>query len=221
MKLAGPAFLDRAAVDGDQPAAAAAIADAIAALRAGEVVVCPTETFYALAADSRSAAALEKVFALKGRAAAKTIALIAADAAMAFAVAREVPEIARRLARKFWPGPLTVVIPARADLSPALIGPDGEVGVRVTPNPLAQALARALGAPITATSANLSGAPPADTLGPVRQAFGDKIKVMLDGGRLPGGAPSTLVACRGDDYEILREGALARTAIAAALADQD
>lgn len=198
----------------------ARIAEAVAALRAGEVVVCPTETFYALAADSRLPGSLEKIFELKGRDAAKTIALIAADATMAFSIAREVPHRARRLARKFWPGPLTLVMPARHDLPKALIGPDGGVGVRVSPDPIASALALALGASITATSANLSGAPPAVTLAPVRQAFGGKIKIMLDGGRLPGGAPSTLVACRADGYEILREGAISRDAIAAALADE-
>ncbi len=199
---------------------AEALAEAVAALRAGAVVVCPTETFYALAVDSRSPAAIEKIFALKGRDAAKTIALIAADAAMAFALAKEVPAIARRLADKFWPGPLTLVIPARAELPAALIGPDGGVGVRVSPHPIARALSDALGAPITASSANLSGAPPADTLAPVRVAFGEKVKVMLDGGKLPGGAPSTLVACRRDGYEILRGGAIASEAIAAALANK-
>jgi L-threonylcarbamoyladenylate synthase len=216
MKAAGARSPNRMIPDAEE----ARIAEAVAAIRAGEVVVCPTETFYALAADSRLPGSLEKIFELKGRDAAKTIALIAADAEMAFSIAREVPHSARRLARKFWPGPLTLVMPARHDLPKALIGPDGGVGVRVSPDPIASALARALGAPITATSANLSGAPPAVTLDPIRQAFGGKIKVMLDGGRLPGGAPSTLVACRADGYEILREGAISRGAIAAALADE-
>ncbi len=198
----------------------ARIAEAVAAIRAGEVVVCPTETFYALAADARSVKSLERVFELKGRDAAKTIALIAADAKMAFSIAREIPHLARRLARKFWPGPLTLVLPARDGLPEALLGPDGGVGVRVSPDRYASALALALDAPITATSANLSGAPAAVTLDPVRQAFGGKIKVMLDGGRLPGGAPSTLVRCRAGGFDILREGAISRDAIAAALAEQ-
>ncbi len=210
---------DTAARSGDT-LAADAIAEAVASLRAGAVVVYPTETFYALAVDSRSPAAIEKIFALKGRDAAKTIALIAADAAMAFALADEVPAIARRLADIFWPGPLTLVIPARSDLPAALIGPDGGVGVRVSPHPIARALSEALGAPITASSANLSGAPPADTLAPVRLAFGDQVKAMLDGGKLPGGAPSTLVACRRAGCEILRSGAVRPATIAAALADK-
>src|SRR5437879_393520 len=91
----------------------AAIAIGVAALREGEVVVYPTETFYGIAVDAFAPAALERIFAIKGRDSAKTIALIAHDAAEAFAIAREVPEIARRLADAFWPGPLTLVLPAR------------------------------------------------------------------------------------------------------------
>jgi L-threonylcarbamoyladenylate synthase len=105
----------------------AGIAIALAALRAGEIVVYPSETFYGIAADAFAPAALERIFEIKGRDTAKTIALIAHDSAAAFPIAREVPEIARRLANAFWPGPLTIVMAARNGIPDTLIGPDGRL----------------------------------------------------------------------------------------------
>ena len=104
---------------------------------AGEAIVYPTETFYALGVDALSLKALERLFAIKGREPGKPVALIAADLAMAFAVAREVPAQARVLAEAFWPGPLTLVLPARDGIPAALIGADGGVGVRVSSHPMA------------------------------------------------------------------------------------
>lgn len=129
-------------------------------MSAGELVVYPTETFYGIGADARSPAALARIFALKGRDPNNPIALIAADTTSAFALACEIPALARRLADAFWPGPLTLVLPAAQGLHPALVGPDGGVGVRVSPHPQARSLASGLGRPLTATSANLSGRPP-------------------------------------------------------------
>jgi L-threonylcarbamoyladenylate synthase len=195
----------------------AGLADAVAALRDGELVVYPTETFYGIAADPFSPMALEQLFAIKGREANKPIALIAADSAMAFAIAREVPEIARRLAIAFWPGPLTMVIPARRDFPPQLIGPDGGVGVRVSPHPIARALSSGLGRPITATSANLSGEPPASTIDAARKSLGNKVKVFLEGGILTAGAPSTVIVCHADGFRIVRAGAISERELRAAL----
>jgi L-threonylcarbamoyladenylate synthase len=190
---------------------------AIAALRAGEVVVYPTETFYGIAADAFAPEALERIFEIKGRDTAKTIALIAHDAAAAFAIAREVPEIARRLAAAFWPGPLTIVMPARSGIPDALIGPDGGVGVRVSSHPIARALAYGLGRPITATSANRSSEAPARTIAEVRVALGDKVNVFVEGGTLTGSAPSTIVECTRDGWRLLRAGAIGVDEIEAAL----
>ena len=195
----------------------AAIAIALEALRAGEVVVYPTETFYGIAADAFAPAALERIFAIKGRDIAKTIALIADDTAAAFAIAREVPEIARRLADAFWPGPLTLVLPARRGIPDALIGPDGGVGVRVSSHPIARALASGLGRPITATSANRSGEAPTRTIEQARAALGDKVKVFVEGGTLTGGAPSTLVQCDREGWRLLRAGAVGVNEIEVAL----
>jgi L-threonylcarbamoyladenylate synthase len=194
--------------------------EAIDALNAGELVVYPTETFYAVGADPFSSAALERLFAVKGRDAARLVALIAADRDSAFSLASEVPPAARRLADLFWPGPLTLILPARAGLPAAVAGPDRRVGVRVSPHPIARALTRALGRPITATSANLSGQPPARTLAEARAALGNKVKVFLEGGTLTAAAPSTIVSVTPDQWTVMREGAIEERELAAALAEE-
>jgi L-threonylcarbamoyladenylate synthase len=193
-----------------------ALEDGIAALKAGELVVYPTETFYAIGADAFSSSALSRLFQLKGREAGRPVGLIAADAAMAFSVAREIPADTRRLADAFWPGPLTIVMPAREEIAPELAGPDG-VGVRVSPNPIARALSAGLGRPITATSANLSGEPPASTLDQARAGLGAKVKVYLEGGKLTASSPSTVVAVGGSGWKMVRIGAISEDRIAAAL----
>ncbi len=193
------------------------LADGIAALKAGELVVYPTETFYALGADAFSSTALRRLFRVKGREPGRPVGLIAADTAMAFSVAREIPIDARRLAGAFWPGPLTIVLPAREDLAPELTGPDG-VGVRVSPNPVARALSAAIGRPITATSANLGGKAPASTLDEARAELGEKVKVYLEGGNLPASAPSTVVAVKESGWKMVRMGTISEDQIAAALA---
>ncbi len=196
------------------------LSDAITALRGGELVVYPTETFYGIGADPFSKAALKRLFALKGRGAEKTVALIAPSAESAFALAREVTPLARRLADSLWPGPLTLVMPARADIAPELVGPSGGVGVRVSSHRIAHELAAGFGNPITATSANLSGHAPARTLAEARAALGQKVKVFLEGGTLAAQAPSTVVEVIGNEWRIIREGAVTRRQIAAALAEE-
>lgn len=197
---------------------AASIDDALAALRAGEAVVYPTETFYALGVDALSPAALERLFKIKGREAGKPVALIAADATMAFGVSREVPAVARVLAEAFWPGPLTLVLPARDGIDAALINAEGGLGVRVSSHPVARSLAARLGRPLTASSANRSGEPPAIELSQARAALGAEVKVYLDGGRLAGGPPSTVVMASLTALRILRAGAVGESDIAAAVA---
>ncbi|MGZ6243987.1 MAG: L-threonylcarbamoyladenylate synthase [Candidatus Binataceae bacterium] len=194
-----------------------AIADALAALAAGEAIVYPTETFYALGVDALSLRALDRLFAIKGRELGKPVALIAADTAMAFAVAREVPVQACVLAQAFWPGPLTLVLPARAEIPAPLVGTDGGVGVRVSSHPIARALAAGLRSPLTATSANLAGDPPASEIEMARRAFACKIKVFVEDGALAGGSPSTVVAVDRSGIRILRPGAVTERQLAAAL----
>jgi L-threonylcarbamoyladenylate synthase len=194
----------------------ARVDEGIEALQAGELVVYPTETFYAIGADAFSSDALRRLFGVKQRDADRPVALIAADTAMAFSVAREIPLDARRLADAFWPGPLTLVLPARNDIAAELVGPDG-VGVRVSPHPVARALTAGIGRPITSTSANLSGDAPASTLDQARTSLGKKVKVYLEGGKLTASAPSTVIAVNASGWKMVREGAISKNQIAMAL----
>jgi L-threonylcarbamoyladenylate synthase len=191
--------------------------NAIDALRAGQLIIYPTETFYGIGADAMSLSAIEEIFAVKGREPGKPIALIAADTSSAFALWRHIPDQAKRLADAFWPGPLTLVLPARSDIPDSLLGPDGGVAVRVSSHPRARALAAGLGRPITATSANRSGQSPAVTSAAARIAVGDNIKVLIEGGTLAGGLPSSIVACEGDHVRLLRAGVITEPALKAAL----
>jgi L-threonylcarbamoyladenylate synthase len=137
---------------------------------------------------------------------------------MAEALASEFPPAARRLAARFWPGPLTIVVPARAGLPAALTAGTGTIGVRVPGHPLAAALVAAVGGPVTAPSANPPGSVPAQTPAAARAYFGDAVDVYLDGGAAGGGA-STVVVADGAGVRVLRDGLVARAAIDAALAE--
>jgi L-threonylcarbamoyladenylate synthase len=192
------------------------VAVAVAALARGAIVAFPTETFYGLAVDATNADAIERLYALKGRGAEKALSLIATPAMVADLVA-SVPAAAARLMTAHWPGPLTLVLPARPGLPAALVD-DGCVAVRESPQPLARALVAGLGRPITATSANRSGQPATRTPVEVRATFPTGCW-LLDGGETPGGRPSTLVRLRGpgDAYEVLRPGVIPTEVIAATI----
>lgn len=177
----------------------------MAALRRGEVVAYPTETFYGLGVDALDAAALKRLRELKGRGEKAISVLIEGDAMLARLCA-EVPPRAVELMRRHWPGALTIALPARPGLPAALVS-DGCVAVRQSPHPLARALVLGLGGPLTTTSANRAGAPPAASAEAVRAALGDACRI-LDGGPTTGGAPSTLVRIRGEGVEVLRRGAI-------------
>lgn len=186
---------------------------AVEVLRAGELVIYPTETFYGIAADIECDAALERLSALKERDAASPFGLVAGDADAAFGLAAEVSPLARAFAGAFWPGPLTIVMPARSRLNPAIVGPNG-VGVRVSPHPIARALAQSLGRPITATSANLRGRPPVTMVRELDPRLMETIKVILeDEVSLRGESASTVVEMIGDRYRIVREGAINRASL--------
>lgn len=175
-------------------AGAAQLNAALAALRAERVVVYPTETVYGLGVDATSRVALAALVDLKGRDADKGLSVLVADLEAARPLlAADPPAAARDLAQALWPGPLTLVLPAARSLSAALVGATGGVGLRCSSDALAAALARGFGRPITATSANPSGRPPATDVAAARQYFGDRVACYLDGGARGGGAVSTVV----------------------------
>jgi L-threonylcarbamoyladenylate synthase len=188
----------------------------VRALARGKLVVFPTETLYGLGADARSDVAVERLVAVRGREAGKPVLVLVRDVAMAETIAAEVPEGARRLAARFWPGPLTLVLRARPGLSAALTAGSGTIGVRAPGHPTAAAIVDGLGGPVTAPSANPPGAAPPRRLDEARAYFGDGVDVYVDGGELQGGA-STVASVDGDEVRVLRAGVVSEAALRAAL----
>jgi L-threonylcarbamoyladenylate synthase len=178
---------------------------AVAALRRGEIVAYPTETFYGLGVDALDELALARLRALKGRDG-KAISVLVDGPAMLDSICGVVPPLATALMRRYWPGALTIALPAQSGLPSALVD-GGFVAVRQSSHPTAQALVAALGRPLTTTSANRAGEPPATTDEAVEEIFAGRCRV-LHGGATAGGAPSTLVRVRGSKLEILRRGAI-------------
>jgi L-threonylcarbamoyladenylate synthase len=187
---------------------AAALQEAAAAIARGEIVAFATDTLYGLAADPRQDAAVASVFAAKGRPDERALLLVAADRTQVEQVAVMNP-LAAHLASRWWPGPLTLLLPARGDLVAAVHGGTRVVGVRVPASEVARALTAACGHPVTATSANRSGEPATAHPDEVARSVGHHIAVLLDSGASPGGPPSTIVDATGDAPKLIREGAVA------------
>jgi len=185
----------------------AAIDAASAVLRAGGVVAYPTDTLYGLAVDPRRDDAVRKLFAIKGRAAAAALPLIAASPEQA-SLAGNIGPAEWRLATRFWPGALSLVVPARDPVSRRALGGGTTVAVRVPDHAVARALAAGLGFAITATSANLSGHPPTASPDEVAAALGERLDLLLDCGEAPGGPPSTIVDMRSGRPSLVRAGAI-------------
>lgn len=189
------------------PAVEAGVRAAAEVLRRGGVVAYPTETFYGLGALAADGAAVERLVRAKGRPDGKPLPLLAAGLDQVEALA-DLPPLARRLAAAFWPGPLTLVVPARPGLHTAITGGLGTVGVRVTSSPVASALALQAGGALVATSANLAGEPPAASPAALDPALVARLDLVLDGGPAPGGLASTVVAVEGGGLRLLRAGAI-------------
>lgn len=174
----------------------------------GGVVAFPTDTVYALAASLAHPAALRRIFAIKERPADRPLPVLLASAAGLARIALGVePRVVALLAR-YWPGPLTVVVPAREGMPGEVVGPHGTVGARVPNHPVALELIERAGGAVAATSANRSGDPPATRGDEVLARMVDGPEIVLDGGVTPGGVPSTVVGFAGDELVVLREGAI-------------
>ncbi len=184
------------------------LARAAELLRAGGVVVYPTETFYALGALASREDALLRLAEGKLRPEGKPLPLLAADLGQVREVASISRPLALALAAHFWPGPLSLVLPALPGLSAAVTAGTGTVAVRVPGSTLARELARLSGGPLVSTSANLSGGPPPCRVEELDGALLARVDGVLDGGPTPGGKPSTLVALGGGVPRLLREGAV-------------
>lgn len=177
-------------------------------LRAGGLVAFPTETFYGLGAAGLDAAAARRVFAVKGRPTSMPLLLLVDSRAMVAAVAQTIPPSAVALMERHWPGPLSLVLRARDAVPIEITAGTGTVGVRVSAHPVARALVRAVGEPITAPSANPTGGAPPMTAADVLRHLDGRIDLVLDAGSTPGGAPSTVLDVTVDPPRVLRQGAV-------------
>ena len=177
---------------------------ALEILKGGGLVAFPTDTVYGVGALAFDGAAVESIYIAKDRPAEKAIPVLIGNADDLAKVSLDIPEIAMKLAARFWPGPLTLVVPKHPDL-PEAVSAAPTVGVRVPDHPVAQALLRAAG-PMAVTSANLSGQLSPVTAQEVFAQLSGRIALILDGGKTPGGVPSTVVDCTGVEPQILRAG---------------
>ena len=182
------------------------------ALSAGGVIVYPTDTFYGLGADPGNSTAVKKLFAIKSRQSDQPILLLIADASDVSDWAAEVTPQARALMQKFWPGPLTLIFKARADVLPDLTAGSGTIGLRVPGNAMTRNLLKYLGHALTGTSANISGKPSPRT---AEEASGISglVDLVLDGGESPAAKPSTIVDVRTGKPQVIREGAVSSRSI--------
>ncbi|MEA3189709.1 MAG: L-threonylcarbamoyladenylate synthase [Thermoplasmata archaeon] len=192
-----------------------AVAEAARILQEGGIVVFPTETVYGLGADARDAQAVEQVFAAKGRPADNPVIVHVADTQAARALCAAWPETAEKLARAFWPGPLTIVLPRAAGIPDAATGGLDSIAVRVPRHPVAQALLRACGLPIAAPSANTSGRPSPTTAQHAYADLGERVPLYLDAGPTEVGLESTVIGLLGEVPTMLRPGGVPREAIEA------
>ena len=183
-------------------------------LRAGGLVAFPTETVYGLGADASSAAAVARLYAAKGRPADHPVIVHCATTEGAFSFAREIPPEARKLAERFWPGPLTLVLKRSAKAKDFVTGDQDSVGLRVPSHPVAQELLRAFGGGVAAPSANEFGSVSATTAQHVRADLADKVDLVLDGGPSEVGIESTIVGLTTSDPVLLRPGRISGDEIA-------
>jgi len=184
------------------------------------VIVFPTETLYGLGADALNDAAVEKVFQLKGRDPRNPIPVLVADQAMLHTLVTKIPTVAQKLMDRYWPGPLTLVLPGRKNIPKPLCNPTGGVGIRISSQSIATSLVNGLGRPLTATSANPSGKEPARTLREAKRYFAHRVELFVDGGTLTSKSGSTVVEAMEDSIKIIREGELSASELRQVLGDE-
>jgi L-threonylcarbamoyladenylate synthase len=190
-----------------------AVERALALLNIGGLVAFPTDTVYGLGVSAFNGAAIEEIYIAKSRPLEKSIPILIGDRQDLERVAVDIPELALKLAGRFWPGPLTLVIPKRADL-PRQVSSTATVGVRMPDHPFALSLLLRAG-PMAVSSANLSGQDSPSTAEQVMDQLSGRLSLILDGGTTLGGIPSTVVDCVGAELVILRDGPISRDQILA------
>lgn len=199
----------------------AAIEEAGALLRAGEVVGIPTETVYGLAADALNPQAVKRIFEAKGRPQDNPLIVHIADLSMVSDIATEFPPEAQMLADAFWPGPLTIILPKQERIPMVTSGGLNTVGIRFPVHPIAQAIIRAAGVPLAAPSANTSGRPSTTTAQHVMEDLHGKIAAVVDGGPCSVGVESTVVSLCGERPRLLRPGGISLEQLQSVLGEVD
>jgi L-threonylcarbamoyladenylate synthase len=192
-----------------------AISHAVDVLKHGGLVAFPTDTVYGMAALPFKEENVEGLFSAKGRSNTRAIAILIGDYKDLKSVVMQFDEKSLRLAHRFWPGPLTLVVP-KLPILPDALSQDGTIGVRMPDHPIALALLRKIG-PLAVTSANISGEENANTAEEVNRQLNGRVHLILDGGKISGGVPSTVVDCVSASLTILRQGPITMEAIKAAL----
>lgn len=189
------------------------ISKATEILRSGGVIALPTDTLYGVSANALDSDAASKVFRVKGREERSPLPIFVSDPGDLYEYGRDVPDVAVRLAEAFWPGKLTIVV-GKSDRIPDVVsGGLDTVGLRVPDHPAPREIVAQLGAPITATSANVSGKPALTAAEDVLAELGSRLDLVLDGGNLAPSLPSTVIDLTADSPRILREGALSASDI--------
>jgi len=194
------------------------IAEAAATIRTGGLVIYPTETVYGLGADACSDEAVGKVFKVKGRPLENPISVAVSSLEMARQFT-QVPSRAESVFKKFLPGPLTVILPAKSTISKLVTAGTGKVGLRIPDHPVALKLLDFVGGPITSTSANLSGRPFPSTVKEALMQLGEHVDVALDSGKCRFGLPSTVLDLTSEQPKVLREGPIPSGEIMKVLAE--
>lgn len=184
------------------------IASAADVIRNGGLIVYPTETLYGIGVDARNAFAVRKVIAAKRRQEAKPILVLADSIEMVKTLTDEIPEKAFVLMKRFWPGPLTIVFKAAANIPEEITQRSGTIGIRIPDNQFCIELIKACACPLTSTSANVSGEPVHRMLTDIRQALGSGIDLYINAGTLPESKPSTVISIVDDPPKLIREGVI-------------
>ena len=200
---------------------AGAVKKAVAVIRSGGVIVFPTRSLYGLGADGMNPEAVARIYRLKGRAPVKPLPLLVASLAQAEALIAPPTPAASRLMQYFWPGRLTLVMAAATGCPAHLTAGSGKIGIRQAGHPIAAAITAALGAPLTATSANLAGEPGCRRIDDLDPHLREKVELVIDGGRLKGNRPSSVVDVSVDPPVMLREGAVSEAMLLTAMQTTD
>jgi tRNA threonylcarbamoyl adenosine modification protein (Sua5/YciO/YrdC/YwlC family) len=189
-------------------------------IRRGEIVAIPTDTFYGIAADPFNLAAVDQIYRVKGRPETRALPILVNASSQALALSRDVPYTFHKLASKFWPGPLTLLVEASTGVPLKVTAHTGNVALRWPKSVIVDALIGLVKGPITGTSGNISGQPACATAIDLLEQMGDRLPLIIDAGETPGNLASTIVRLDGDDWMVMREGVVTEQEIRAALEDE-